>query len=76
MNQPLDETPGNLDRDSDDRVHSYSEAIRFSGKGKGTIARTLKATSVLDKIKKTQSGMSPVMTDRIQTQEPIGGEPE
>jgi len=76
MNYPLDETPGNLDRDSDDRVFSLGDAVRYSGKGQGRIMRTPKATSVLEKIKRTQSGMSPLMTDRVQTQELLGGEPE
>jgi hypothetical protein len=77
MNQPLDETPGNLDRDSDMRNLSYSDEARFSGKGPGTLMRlqSAKAKAVLDKIKATQSGMTPLLTDRIQTQELLGGEP-
>ena len=76
MNYPLDETPGNLDRDSDMRNQSYTDEARFSGKGKGKITRvpTLKAKTVLDKIKANSSGMSPLLTDRIQTQELLGGE--
>jgi hypothetical protein len=75
MNQPLEEIPGNLDHDSDMRNQSYSDEARFSGKGSGRITRSPRAESVLEKLKKNSNGMSPVLTERIQTQELLGGAP-
>jgi hypothetical protein len=76
MNAPnTDPTPGNLDGAADMRTHSFTDESRFSGKSSGRIGRSVKAESVLDKLKRNGSGMSPLLIDRIQTQELLGGEP-
>ena len=76
MNDPnTDHIPGTLDDGADMRIHSFTDEARFSGKGKGRLIRSVKAESILDKMKRNGSGMSPLLTDRIQTNELLGGEP-